>query len=67
MNDVAKLAELLRETAECHGHFEAATTAHNWWDWYAPYLSARQNGNSAEEAAAAADRYMEEVLHVLPR
>jgi catechol 2,3-dioxygenase-like lactoylglutathione lyase family enzyme len=31
-----------------------------------PYLSARQNGSSPEEAAAA-DRYMEEVRHVLPR
>ena len=41
--------------------------AHLWWDWYAPYLSARQHGSSPEEAAAAADRYMEEVLHVLPR
>jgi hypothetical protein len=40
---------------------------HHWWDWYAPYLSARQNGSSPEEAAAVADRYMEEVLHVLPR
>jgi catechol 2,3-dioxygenase-like lactoylglutathione lyase family enzyme len=51
--DVATLAELLRETAE-----------HHWWDWYSPYLSARQNGSSPEEAAAAADRHMEEVLHV---
>jgi len=31
------------------------------------YLSARQNGSSPEKAAAAADRYMEEVLRVLPR
>jgi hypothetical protein len=34
---------------------------HHWWDWYAPYLSARQNGSSPEEAAAAADRYMEDI------
>jgi hypothetical protein len=54
--DVATLADLLRETEE-----------HHWWDWYAPYLSAHQNGNSPEEVAAAADRYMEEVHHVLPR
>ena len=57
--DVATLAELLHETAEHHDHFEKTHGAHNWWDWYAPYLSARQNGSSAEEAAAAADRYME--------
>jgi hypothetical protein len=36
-----------------------------WWDWYAPYLSARQNGSSPE--AAAADRYMDESLHIRPR
>ena len=65
--DVATLAELLRETAEHHDHYEKTHAEHQWWDWYAPYLSARQNGNSPEEAAAAADRYMEEVLHVLPR
>ena len=65
--DVATLAGLLRETAEHHGHFEKTHAEHHWWDWYAPYLSARQNGSSPEEAAAAADRYMEEVLHVLPR
>jgi catechol 2,3-dioxygenase-like lactoylglutathione lyase family enzyme len=65
--DVATLAELLGETAEHHGHYEKTHAEHHWWDWYAPYLRARQNGSSPEEAAAAADRYMEEVLHVLPR
>jgi catechol 2,3-dioxygenase-like lactoylglutathione lyase family enzyme len=65
--DVATLAELLHETEEHHGHFEKTHAEHHWWDWYAPYLSTRQNGSSPEEAAAAADRYMEEVLHVLPR
>ena len=65
--DVATLAELLRETEEHHGHYEKTHAEHHWWDWYAPYLSARQNGSSPEEAAAAADRYMEEVLHVPPR
>lgn len=63
--DVATLAELLHETAEHHDHFEKTHAAHNWWDWYAPYLSARQNGTSSEEAAAAADRYMEESVGVL--
>ena len=65
--NVATLAELLRETEEHHGHYEKTHAEHHWWDWYAPYLSARQNGSSPEEAVAAADRYMEEVLHVLPR
>ena len=57
--DVAALAELLHETEQHHGEYEKTHGKHNWWDWYAPYLSARQNGSSPEEAAAAADRYME--------
>ena len=65
--DVVTLAELLHETEEHHGHYEKTHAEHHWWDWYAPYLSARQNGKSPEEAVAAADRYMDEVHHVLPR
>ena len=65
--DVATLANLLRETAEHHDHYEKTHAEHHWWDWYAPYLSARQNGSSSEEAAAAADRYMEEAFPVLSR
>ena len=57
--DVATLAELLHETEQHHGNYEKTHGKHNWWDWYAPYLSARQNGSSPEEAATAADRYME--------
>jgi catechol 2,3-dioxygenase-like lactoylglutathione lyase family enzyme len=64
--DAGNLAELLRETAERHDRFEKTHAGHDWWDWYAPYLSARQNGSSPEEAAAAADRYIEEALQVLP-
>jgi len=59
--DVAKLADLLRDTEEHHGQYEKTHAKHNWWNWYAPYLNARQNGSSPEEAAAAADRYMEEI------
>lgn len=65
--DVATLAELLHETGEHHDQFEKSHAAHNWWDWYAAYLSARQNGSSPEEATAAGNRYMEEVLHVSPK
>ena len=65
--NVATLAELLRETEEHHGHYEKTHRKHHWWDWYAPYLSARQDGSSPEEAAAAADRHMKEVFHVPPR
>jgi predicted enzyme related to lactoylglutathione lyase len=62
--DAAALAELLRETAEHHDLYEKSHAKHDWWDWYAPYLSARQNGSSPDEAAATADRYMEEFFHV---
>ena len=65
--DVATVAELLRETSEHHDHYEKTHAEHHWWDWYAPYLTARQNGSSPAEAVAAANRYMDEVLHVLPR
>ena len=64
--DVATLAELLRETSQHHDHYEKTHAKHNWWDWYAPYLSARQNGKTPDDAAAAAKRYMDEVLHVPP-
>jgi predicted enzyme related to lactoylglutathione lyase len=65
--NVATLAELLHETEEHHGQYEKTHAKHNWWDWYAPYLSARQNGSNAGEAAVAADRHMKEILHVPPR
>ena len=64
---VESLAELLRETSERHGQYEKTHAKHDWWDWYAPYLSARENGSSPGEAEAAAGRYREEVLHVSAR
>ena len=57
--DVASLADLLHETAEHHDAFEKAAPPHDWWDWYAAYLNARQEGSSSEEAAKAAGLYME--------
>jgi hypothetical protein len=65
--DVATLADLLHETADHHGAFEAVTPPHNWWDWYAPYLNAREQGSTPEEATIAAGRYMAEVRGILPR
>jgi catechol 2,3-dioxygenase-like lactoylglutathione lyase family enzyme len=56
--DVPTLAELLHETEQHHGVYEQSHGKHNWWDWYAPYLNARQNGSNSEAAAAAADRHM---------
>ena len=63
--DIAALAARLHETAERHGSFEAVVLPHDWWDWYAAYLDARERGNSPEEASAAAGRYMAEVKHVV--
>jgi catechol 2,3-dioxygenase-like lactoylglutathione lyase family enzyme len=61
------LAGLLLETAEHHDAFEKAAPAHDWWDWYAPYLSAREQGETPEEATAAADRYMDEARGIQRR
>ena len=63
--EVAALADLLHETAEHHDRFEKAAPAHDWWDWYAAYMDARQSGSIPDEASAAAGRYMEEVKHVV--
>lgn len=63
--DVARLAALLRETSEHHGAFEAVAPKHDWWDWYAAYIDARQRGGTADEAGVAAGRYMAEVKQVV--
>ena len=63
--DVASLADLLHETAEHHDPYEKAAPPHDWWDWYAAYMDARQSGSTADEASAAASRYMAEVKHVV--
>ena len=60
--DVATLADLLHETSEHHDHYEKTHGKHNWWDWYAPYLSARLNGRTPNEATSEADRYSDEKL-----
>ena len=59
--EVAALAELLHETSERHGVFEAAAPPHDWWDWYAAYIDARERGSAPDEASAVAGRYMTEV------
>jgi hypothetical protein len=64
--DIPSRAHLLLETAEHPGSFEAVAPPHHWWDWYAAYVDSRESGSSAEEAVAAAGRYMAEVKHVVP-
>jgi catechol 2,3-dioxygenase-like lactoylglutathione lyase family enzyme len=63
--DVATLGDLLLETAIGHHHVETAAAPHDWWDWYAPYLSAREQGSTQEEATAAADSYLQKVRNVV--
>jgi len=59
--DVATLTDLLRETEQGHGPYEATAPKHHWSGWYAAYIVARQNGKTAEEAAKDAARHMETV------
>jgi hypothetical protein len=65
--DVANLAELLHETEQRHGEYEKTHAKHDWWDWYAAYLSARLNGRKPDEASSGADRHMDAVHHVPAR
>ena len=63
--DVASLADLLHETSGRHGSFEAVAPPHDWWDWYAAYMVARQDGSASDEASEAANRYMAEVKNIV--
>jgi catechol 2,3-dioxygenase-like lactoylglutathione lyase family enzyme len=63
--EITARAELLHETSIRHGAFEAVTPPHDWWDWYAAYMDARDGGSAPDDASAAADRYMAEVKDVV--
>ena len=52
--DVARLAELLRDAEEHHGRYEPTAPPHQWPDWYAAYIVAREGGRTADEAYADA-------------
>ena len=53
LGDSEALAALLHETSIRHGAFEAAAPAHDWWDWYAAYMDARERGTSEDEAVGS--------------
>jgi catechol 2,3-dioxygenase-like lactoylglutathione lyase family enzyme len=57
--DVATMTELLRETEQHHGPYEATAPKHHWSGWYAAYIVARQRGRTPDEAAKDAARHME--------
>jgi hypothetical protein len=59
--DVATLADLLREAAQHHHLYEQTAPDHDWADWYAPYVHAREQGSDSEAAADAAARYVESI------
>ena len=60
--DVAKLAELLRETEEHHGQYEPTAPPHHWSVWYAAYIVAREQGCTPDEADAEARHHVAAVL-----
>ena len=64
--EVPRLAELLKETGLHHDAFEKSHEPHDWWDWYAPYLDARERGEDSEAAVGTANRYAEDVRKIKP-
>jgi hypothetical protein len=63
--EISDLAALLHETADHHGSFEAVAPPHDWWDWYAAYMHAREGGSTPDDASADANRYMAEVKKIV--
>jgi catechol 2,3-dioxygenase-like lactoylglutathione lyase family enzyme len=57
--DVATMTELLRETEQHHGPYEATAPKHHWSGWYAAYIVARQRGRTSDEAASDAALHMQ--------
>jgi hypothetical protein len=63
--EISALAELLHETAEHHDPYEKSHEPHNWWDWYAAYMDAREHGATPDQSSALANNYMAEVKNVV--
>jgi hypothetical protein len=59
--DVATLAALLREAEQHHGEYEATAPAHHWADWYAPYITGREQGLPPDRAVEEATRHAERI------
>ena len=57
--DVAALAGLLHEAEQNHSRYEETAAEHQWWDWYAAFVVARQQGASADEAYQQASAAVE--------
>ena len=52
--DVATMKELLREAEARHGEYEPTAPKHQWPDFYAEYIVARERGKTPDEAARQA-------------
>jgi hypothetical protein len=61
--DVAAFTELLRETEQRHGEYEATAPKHHWSGWYAAYIVARERGRTPDEAARDAALHMKGAGH----
>jgi hypothetical protein len=48
---LATMKELLREAEARHGEYEPTAPKHQWSEWYAEYIVARQRGKTPDEAA----------------
>jgi hypothetical protein len=57
--DVPTLAGLLQEAEKRHGEYEPTAPKHDWWDWYAAYIVAREYGKTPEEATKDATIHIE--------
>jgi hypothetical protein len=59
--DVETLTQLLREAEEHHSEYEPTAPKHQWSDWYAAYIVAREQGRTPDEAVADATAHTESV------
>jgi catechol 2,3-dioxygenase-like lactoylglutathione lyase family enzyme len=49
--DVTTLTAFLQEAEKHHSEYEPTAPKHQWSDWYAAYIIARQDGKTPDEAA----------------
>jgi len=59
------LPHLLYEAAVRRGEFEAVAAPHDWWDWYAAYMEACEEGISQEKAAQNAAHRMANIKRIV--
>ena len=64
-HEAGALTRLLFETARRHAALTADRSPYDWRDWYGAFVTAREQGDSPEQAAVAAGRHMDEVRHAV--